>query len=81
VPLTLAFWLPMAALSCYEDALYTVVGILDATGLPLDQLPADPAHFCIDTLSDQEHRSCLIDIVARFAVATSAKTHPSEVFA
>ena len=84
MPLTLldvAFWLPTATLPCHEDALYAVVGAAAATGLSLDQLPADPSHFCVGTLIDPEHRTCLIDTLARFALATDAKIKPLGVFA
>lgn len=84
MPLTLldvALWLPTAALPCYEDALYAVVGAAAATGLPLDQLPAEPTHLFFNTLADPDHRACLIDTIARFAVATNAKKNPLEVFA
>ena len=78
--LDVAFWLPTATLPCYEDALYAVVGASAASGLSLDQLPADPGHFCVHTLADQDHRACLLDVLARFYVATSAKSDPSGVF-
>lgn len=84
MPLTLldvAFWLPTATLPCYEDALYAVVGAAAATGLSLDQLPADPAHVCVNTLADPDHRACLIDTLTRFAAAADAKIKPSGVFA
>ena len=79
--LNVAFWLPTATLPCHEDALYAVVGAAAATGLSLDQLPADPTHFCVGTLIDPDHRACLLDVLARFVVATNAKTNPLEVFA
>ena len=84
MPLTLldvAFWLPTAALPCYDDALYAVVGAAAATGLSLAQLPADPGHFCVHTLAGPDHRACLLDVLARFVVATNAKTNPLGVFA
>lgn len=40
------------------------------TGRRLDHSPTDP-----------DRRSCLIDVLARLAVATSAKNDPSGVFA
>lgn len=79
--LDVAFWLPTATLPCYEDALYAVVGAAAATGLSLAELPADPSHFCVHTLADPDHRACLLDVLARFAVATSAKNGPLGVFA
>lgn len=84
VPLSLldvAFRPPTATLPCYEDALYAVVGASAASGLSLDQLPADRTHFCIGTPIDPEHRTCLIDMLARFAVATNAKSDLLGVFA
>ena len=79
--LDVAFWLATATPPCHEDALYAVAGAAAFTGLPLDQLPADPAHFCVGTPIDPEHRTCLLDILTRFAVATNAKKNPLEVFA
>lgn len=84
VPLTLldvVFWLPTATLPNYEDALYAVVGAAAVTGLSLDQIAADSAYFCVNTLADSEHRACLTDTLARFAVATTAKNNPLGVFA
>lgn len=78
--LDVAVWPPTTTLPCYEDPLYGVVGATAATGLPLDQLPTDPAHFCVGTLTDPKHRTCLLDVLARFVVATSAKTNPLGVF-
>lgn len=79
--LDVAFWLPTATLPCYEDALYAVVGASAASGLSLDQIPADPTHFCVGTPIDPEHRTCLIETLARFAAADNAKNNPSGVFA
>jgi hypothetical protein len=79
--LDVAFWLPTATLPCYEDALYAVVGASAASGLSLDQLPAEPTHLFFNTLADPDHRACLIDTIARFAVATNAKNKTVEIFA
>ena len=79
VPLTLldvAFWLPTATLPCYEGTLYAVVGTSAASGLSLDQLPADAPHFRVHTPADQDHRTCVLDVLARFAVAARAKNDP-----
>lgn len=81
MPLTLldvAFWLPTATLPCYEDALHAVVGAAAATGLPLDQLPADPTFFHDKTVADPEHRTCLIDTIKQLTAAADAKTKSCE---
>ena len=79
--LNVLFALVSADIPNFDDALYAVAGDAAATGLSLDQIPADPRHFCGHTLADPDHRACLLDVLARFAVATSAKNDSSGGFA